>query len=82
MGVATSSPLIDWSLLVHVVLYSLVAGVGVVAAFSIGLVGLSYARNEGRPQTQRTASLLVAVMAAGVLVAALWWGFVLITNKG
>jgi hypothetical protein len=81
VSVTTASPLIDWSLLGRVALYSLVAGVGVVIVFSLGLVGLSVARSEELGRAQRAASVFVSVIATSALAAALWWAFVLITNK-
>jgi hypothetical protein len=77
----TASPLIDWSLLGHVVLVAMLAGVGVVVAFSLGLVALSIARDAKRRQLPRIAGVCVVVVMTGVLVWALWWGFQLITNK-
>jgi len=77
----TSTPLVDWSLLGHVILVSLLAGVGIVAVFSIGLVGLSFARNTQMRRGIRTLSVGLSVVMTGVLIAVLWWGFVHITTK-
>ena len=77
----TSTPLIDWSLLGHVVLVSLLVGVGIVAVFSMGLVGLSFARKAQISRGVRTLSLGLSVVMTGLLLGALWWGFVLITTK-
>ncbi len=77
--IATS--LVDWSLLGHVVLVAVLAGVGVVVAFSIGLVALSFARDTGRRLLIRILGVVLAVVMTGVLAWALWWGFDLITKK-
>ncbi|HEV3187720.1 MAG TPA: hypothetical protein VGZ04_06695 [Acidimicrobiales bacterium] len=77
--IATS--LIDWSLLGHVVLVAVLAGVGVVVVFSIGLAALSTARDTGRPTFARILGVTLAVVTTGALAWALWWGFELITKK-
>jgi Na+-translocating ferredoxin:NAD+ oxidoreductase RnfA subunit len=77
----TASPLVDWSLFGHVVLVALLAGVGVVIAFSLGLVALSIVRDAQRRLPLRIAGVVIAVVMTGLLVWALWWGFQLITNK-
>ena len=77
--IATS--FVDWSLLGHVILVAVLAGVGVVVAFSIGLVALSFARDTGRRLLIRILGVVLAVAMTGVLAWALWWGFDLITKK-
>ena len=77
----TATPLVDWSLLGHVVLAAVLAGVGVVVAFSIGLAALSFARDTNRPLFTRSLGVAVAVVMTGVLAWALWWGFELMTHK-
>lgn len=77
--IATS--FIDWSLLGHVVLVAVIAGVGVVVAFSIGLVALSFARDTERRPYVRTLGVTLTLMMSGALAWALWWGFELITKK-
>ena len=76
-----TASLVDWSLLGHVVLVAVLAGVGVVVAFSVGLVALSFARDTGRRLVVRVLGVGVAVVMTGALVWALWWGFELITKK-
>lgn len=77
----TATPLVDWTLLGHVVLVAVLAGVGVVVAFSIGLAALSFARDTNRTRFTRSLGVAVAVVMTGALAWALWWGFELITNK-
>jgi protein-S-isoprenylcysteine O-methyltransferase Ste14 len=76
-----ASSLIDWSLLGHVVLVAVIAGVGVVITFSIGLAALSFARDTKRPSYARLLGVVLAVVTTGALAWALWWGFELITKK-
>jgi hypothetical protein len=73
--------LVDWPLLGRVVLVAVLAGVGVVVAFSVGLAALSFARDTARPLVVRILGVVVAVVMTGALVGALWWGFELITKK-
>lgn len=73
--------LVDWTLLGHVVLVAVLACVGVVAAFSIGLAALSFYRDADRSTKIRVSSAVVALLMTGFLVWALWWAFELITKK-
>ena len=77
-----STPLVAWSLLGRVFLFSLAAGVGMVILFSIGLATLSFARDEGQSEMQRTFAKVVSSVMAVAIVAALVWGLALILNKG
>lgn len=76
-----TASLVDWSLLGHVILVAVLAGVGVVVAFSVGLVALSFARDERRRRVVRTSGVVIGVVMTGVLAGALTWGFYLITKK-
>jgi hypothetical protein len=73
--------LVDWSLLGQVILVAVLAGVGVVVVFSLGLVAVSFARDQRRRRFTRNVGVGVAVVMSGALGWALWWGFELITNK-
>lgn len=63
------------------IVVSVLGGVGLVIAFSIGLAALSFARDGTRSRFIRRASVAVALAMTGVLAWALWWGFELITHK-
>ncbi|MEO9181716.1 MAG: hypothetical protein ABI298_08725 [Acidimicrobiales bacterium] len=76
-----ATPFIAWGLLSHIVWVSLVAGVGLVAVFSLGLAALSMARGEQRSAASRGAALVCAVFMGAVIVVALGWGLVLIVKK-
>jgi hypothetical protein len=76
-----SASLVDWPLLGHVVLIAVLAGVGVVVAFSLGLLALSFARDVKRRNVVRAVAVAVAVAMTGVLAGSLVWGFYLITKK-
>ena len=78
---STPTPFIDWSLLGHVVVYSVVIGVGLVVAYSFGLAALSLARGTGRSALVRVTGSLVSVAMVAAIAGALVWGLVLIVKK-
>jgi hypothetical protein len=80
-GGASSTPFIDWSLLARIAIISIAAGVGLVAAFSIGLAALSFTRNEENGRLARMGARALALLMGAAIVAALVWGFVLIVRK-
>lgn len=77
----TSTPLIEWSLLGHVVLYSLVIAVGLVVMFSAGLAALSLARASQRSTPARFSGAVVTALTSAVICASLVWGLIVIVKK-
>jgi cell division protein FtsX len=77
----TSTTYVDWPLLGQVVLVSILAGVGIVVAFSLLLVGLSVVRDVAKKKYLRVASAVLTVVTLGVIVWALVEGLLLILNK-
>lgn len=75
------TPFIAWGLLGHIVWVSIVAGVGLVVVFSLGLAALSMARGGQRNIASRGAALACAMLMGVVIVAALGWGLFLIVRK-
>jgi hypothetical protein len=80
-GGASPTPFIDWSLLAKIALISIVAGVGLVAAFSFGLAALSFSRNEEHGRIARTGAHALTLLMGAVILGALIWGLVLIVRK-
>jgi hypothetical protein len=76
-----ATPFIEWGLLGHIVWVSIVAGVGLVVLFSLGLAALSRARSGERSGASRKAALIFAVLMGVLIVGALVWGLVLIVKK-
>jgi hypothetical protein len=70
-----AATLVDWSALGKVVVYSLVAAVGVTAVFSVGIVALerydNRRRGGGGAIGYATLSLVCALVVAGVIVEAI-----------
>lgn len=81
--IASGSSIVDWTALGKVVLYSLVAGVGVSLAFGItirGSVRFAELRREGSG-AQAAAYVTVALLGLAVSAAAVAYGIVLMTKK-
>lgn len=78
---APSTPFIDWSLFARIILVSIVAGVALVVAFSIGLAALSFARGVGRSGAARALGVTLTVLMGATIVGALLWGLELIVKK-
>ena len=76
--------LVDWDTLLKVVLWSLVATVGVTTAFALGIAGvagLSESRRAGRGRAALGFGVLAGT-ALGMCVAAVALGIVVMTSKG
>lgn len=80
-GGASSTPFIDWSLLARIAIISIVAGVGLVVAFSIGLSALSFSRSKEHGGIARAGAWALTLLMGAVIVGALIWGLVLIVRK-
>jgi hypothetical protein len=80
-GGASSTPFIDWSLLARIAIISIVTGVGLVVAFSIGLSALSFSRSHEHGGIARAGAWVVTLLMGAVIVGALIWGLVLIVRK-
>jgi hypothetical protein len=78
---ADSAPIVDWSALGQVVLYSLGAGVGVAVCFSLAIVGATR-WSEVRRGSAAAGYALLAVLGLAVTVAAVVIAIVVMTNKG
>jgi len=75
------APFVDWGLMGKIALVSIIAGVGLVVAFSIGLAALSVARANHRSAPLRVVSVVLSVAMVAVVVGALVWGLELIVHK-
>jgi hypothetical protein len=75
--------LVDWAALGKVVWISLVAGVGVIAAFSLTVLGAARASDFRRGDRTARATLYGALAVAGLLVCgvALWQGYLFVVKK-
>lgn len=78
---APATPFIDWGLLGHIILVSFVAGVGIVVAFSLGLVATSIWRDHARSGFARALGSIVAVVMGLAILGVLLWGFKIIVTK-
>jgi hypothetical protein len=80
-GAASSTPFIDWSLLAQIAIISIAAGVGLVAAFSVGLAALSFSRGEEHGRIARMGARALTLLMGVTIGGALIWGLVLIVRK-
>jgi hypothetical protein len=75
--------LVDTDALFKVVLYALIAGVGMPAVFSLGILGISRAdelRRSGHGRAAR-AYVALAILAALVVIAGVVEAIVVMTSK-
>jgi hypothetical protein len=79
----SAASIIDWGALGKVVLYSLVAGLGVPAVYSIAVLGAARSTDaqRGRRGGQATAYALVALLCGLACLAAIAYGVYLLTKK-
>ena len=77
---ADSTPIVDWSALGQVVLYSLGAGVGVAICFSLAIMGATR-WSEVRRGTSAAGYALLAVLGLAVTIGAVVIAIVVMTNK-
>ena len=80
-GLAAS--IVDWGALGKVVLYSLVAGVGVPAVYAFAVLGASRSSEAARERRGGTATVyaVLSLLGAGACLAAIAYGIWVLTNK-
>lgn len=78
-----ASSIIDWDALGKVVLYSLVAGLGVPAIYSLAVLGAARSTDAQREKrgAQATAYALLALLGGLSCLAAIGYGVYLLTLK-
>jgi hypothetical protein len=79
--IATS--VVDWNALGQVILYSLIAGVGVPAIFSLAVLGASRSTDPHRRPggVMAAAYVILALVGAALCVGAVAYGIYLMTQK-
>jgi len=78
-----AASVVDWNALGKVVLYSLVAGVGVPAVYGLAVLGAARSTDAQRERRggQATAYALMALLGGAVCLGAIVFGIVLLTQK-
>jgi len=73
---------VDWDALLQVIWVSLVAGVGVTAAWAFAIVGSTRSVESGRDgrAVGAAAYAVLGVLGFGAVVAAIVFGIVILTN--
>jgi hypothetical protein len=81
MMLATS--VIDWDALGKVVLYSLIAGIGVPGVYALAVLGASRSTDPHRERGGIVSAVyaVLALLGAAVCLAAVVYGIVLMTQK-
>lgn len=79
-----ATTVVDWNALGQVILYSLIAGVGVPAVFSLAVLGASRSTDPHRRPggVAAAAYAILALIGAAVCVASVAYGIYLMTQKG
>jgi hypothetical protein len=78
----TTTPWIDWNLIGHIVAYAAVAGIGLVALFSLGVFSYAQTRATVNSSGRRAMGIIGTIVSGAALATALAWGFYLIVAKG
>lgn len=79
----SAAAVVDWGALGKVVLYSLVAGIGVPAVYGFAVLGAARSTDAQRERRggQATAYAVMALLGGALCVAAIVYGIVLLTQK-
>lgn len=80
---AASSPVVDWSKLGQVILYSLLAGIGITLCFSLAILGATRFAESRRAAAAAPAALyaLLAILGLVATLAAVVIGIVVMASK-
>jgi len=78
-----ADPVVDWSALGKVVLYSLIAGVGVPAVYACAVLGAGRSSDAARAHRNGAATFyaLLALIGTAACIGAIVYGIVLLTQK-
>ncbi len=77
-----STPLVKWSALEQILMFSLVSGIGIVGLVSLGTFSLARARDHALAQGIRYVNSLSVILCSLVTLGAVGWGLYLISHKG
>jgi hypothetical protein len=78
-----ADPVVDWSALGKVILYSVVAGVGVPAVYAFAVLGAGRSTDAARSHRNAAATVyaLLAILGTAICLAAIGYGIYLLTQK-
>jgi hypothetical protein len=78
-----ADPIVDWAALLKVIWVSAAGGLGLMAAFSLAVLGAVRASEHRRADSPVGALLftLLAVICVAICVAAIWQGYLFVVNK-
>ena len=80
----SAATVVDWGALGRVVLYSLIAGIGVPAIYSLAVLGAARSTDAQRSHRNAaaTAYAILALLGGAVCLAAIAYGIYSMTQKG
>jgi hypothetical protein len=80
----SAATVVDWGALGRVVLYSLIAGIGVPAIYSLAVLGAARSTDaqRSRRNAAATAYAILALLGGAVCLAAIAYGIYGMTQKG
>ena len=83
MRTLLADAIVDWGALGKVVLYSVVAGVGVPAVYAFAVLGAGRSSEAARARRNAAATAygLLALLGAAACLGAIAYGIVLLTQK-
>ena len=78
-----AATIVDWGALGKVVLYSLVAGIGVPAVYGVAVLGAARSTDAARSRRNGVATVyaVLALVGTAACLAAIVYGVVLLTQK-
>ena len=79
--VLTSTPLVQWSTLGYIVLYSGLIGIGLVALVSAGVFALSQIQSKSDSAVRTLTGYATLVICNLAIVAVLVWGLYVMLHK-
>ncbi len=80
----SAATVVDWHALGKVVLYSLIAGIGVPGIYALAVLGAARSTDAQRSRRSATATAyaVVALLGGAVCLASIGYGIYLMTQKG
>lgn len=79
----SAATVVDWDALGQVILYSVVAGIGVPAVFALGVLGAARSTDPSRRRNAAASAAYaaLALLAAALCLGAIGYGIYLMTQK-
>jgi hypothetical protein len=76
-----ATPLVKWSALGQILLFSLLSGIGIVGLVSLGTFTLARARDRTTGSMSRYVNVVAVVLCVAGTLSVVGWGLYLISHK-